>query len=54
MAVLAWWLFLFGIWPLSHPSHTTFTDPVTWIDLLLHLVGASFVIPQLWRWAVSD
>lgn len=39
MKALWWWLFLFGIWPLSHPKHTTWGNPVTWLDLTLHAVG---------------
>lgn len=43
------WLALFGIWPLAHPEHTTFGDPVTWLDLVLHLVGFSVVLPAYFR-----
>lgn len=41
--VLSLWLFLFGVWPLSHPQHDTFTNPLTLLDLGLHLAGAVWV-----------
>lgn len=49
-----WWFYLFGIWPLSHPSHTTFGNPVTWIDWTLHALGATAVLPSFLRWCWKE
>lgn len=37
--VAAIWLTLFGVWPIAHPSHSTFANAFTWIDWCLHIMG---------------
>jgi hypothetical protein len=50
MIWFAWWLALFGVWPLAHPEHDTYTYLMTWVDLALHVVGIIIVIPRVYRW----
>lgn len=50
MIYFYWWVTLFGIWPLAHPEHNTFGNPVTWIDLVLHVIGLSVTLPIMVNW----
>ena len=38
------WIGVFGVWPLAHPEHTTWSDPLTWADWMLHAMGVAFYI----------
>lgn len=46
MTLVLLWLALFGVWPLAHPEHNTFSDPMTWLDLALHFGAAWLLIDR--------
>lgn len=39
MIAAAWWLFLFGLWPLLDPGHSG-VDLASRMDIAIHIVGA--------------
>lgn len=49
MTVVAWWLTLFGVWPLAHPEHHTLSDLLTLTDLALHVIGVAVLASHAWR-----
>lgn len=50
---VGWYLTIFGVWPLAHPEHTTYGSIMTWLDILLHCIGAAIIYMAFDRWFAS-
>jgi hypothetical protein len=47
VTALAWWLLLFGIWPIADPGHRSL-EPMVIADLCLHLGALAFLVAHYW------
>ena len=47
MTVLAWWLFLFGVWPFYDPGHRDL-NPLVLADVGVHLLAAAYLVSRYW------
>lgn len=53
MIYLAWWIFLFGVYPLAEPPHHG-TSALTILDFVLHFVAGVIVVRHAFAYGEAN